>query len=82
MTSISSGLEGHSSSTGHWHIAIPGIERLLRRFRALSRLRRRHAHLAIIAFSHDERLLADIGLATRRQRYDWIGQVARALASR
>lgn len=82
MTSITPGYEGSIPATGHRHVIIPGIQRLLRRYRALDRLRRRHAHLAIIAFGRDERLLADVGLATRRQRHDWIGQVARALAPR
>lgn len=57
------------------------LDRFWARGRALSRLQRRRRRLAILAFSLDERTLADLGQA-RRVRYDWIGQLARAMMVR
>ena len=60
---------------------VAALDRFWARGRALSRLQRHRRRLAILAFSLDERTLADLG-QTRRLRYDWIGQLARAMMVR
>ena len=61
---------------------------IVRRLHVLVRAHRiaasRRARIRLVhAESHDPRLLADIGIDPRRhRRYDWIGEMARAMGGR